>query len=266
MAFIPQSRIPYTNLNPFRTQRPATDKIIFLSCEGCVTEEEYFQYISEMFDELKTKIQFVSVTEDEVRTVPKFRTEEQRMKLSKSKPKQLYEKIEQFKEEKDSIYQFAEHKDDEFWIVMDVDKNLSEDTKDPQNKSFKDYFIETLDNCDAKGYKYAISNPFFEMWLLLHHDEANEEDEKYAVTSEHGYEKTSHYRERLRELNAPMCGNANKDIRKEHYAKEKVFAAVKRAEDLHTDRSGRYPEYFATTVYQLINKIIELLPASELTY
>ena len=53
MAFIPQSRIPYTNLNPYRSHRPATDKIIFLSCEGCVTEEEYFQYISEMFDELK---------------------------------------------------------------------------------------------------------------------------------------------------------------------------------------------------------------------
>lgn len=260
MAFIPQSRIPYTNLNPLRTQRPATDKIIFLSCEGCVTEEEYFLYISEMFDELKTKIQFVSVLENEVHTNPKFRTEEQKSKLSKSKPKQLYEKIEQFKIEKDNIYQFDAHKEDEFWIVMDIDQNLSEDIKDSQNKSFKDDFIETLDKCDSKEYKYAISNPFFEMWLLLHHDEPTEEDKKYAVTPEHGYERTAHYRERLRELKVPMHGNANKDIKREDYTREKVFAAVERAEKLHTDRSGRYPEYFATTVYQLINKIIELIP------
>ena len=42
MAAVPQSRISYTSISPFRTKRPATDKLIFLSCEGCVTEEEYF--------------------------------------------------------------------------------------------------------------------------------------------------------------------------------------------------------------------------------
>ena len=70
---------------------------------------------------------------------------------------------------KDNVYQFNAHKDDEFWIVMDIDQNLSENIKDSNDKSFKVYFIETLDTCDEKGYKYAISNPFFEMWLLLHH-------------------------------------------------------------------------------------------------
>lgn len=259
MAIQPQSRIPHTNLNPFRTRRPATDKIIFLSCEGSVTEEEYFRYISEMFDELKSRIQFISVLENEIHTVPKYRTVEQNKKLSQSKPKQLYEKIEQFKVEKDSIYQFDAHKDDEFWIVMDIDQNLSEDIKDSLDKSYKDHFIDTLDKCDEKGYKYAISNPFFEMWLLLHHSAPTEEDRKYAVTSEHAYEKTGHYRKRLRELGAPMRGNANKDIKKEDYTKEKVIVAVKRAELLHVDKTCRYPEYFATTVYQLINKILELI-------
>lgn len=265
MAAIPQSRILHTGITPtpFRTKRPATDKIIFLSCEGSVTEEEYFRYISEMFDELKTKIQFVSVMEDEIHTPPKFRTEEQKKRLSKSKPKQLYEKIEQFKKEKDYLYQFDAHKNDEFWIIMDIDRNLSEDIDESNNKSFRANFIETLDKCDNKGYKYAISNPFFEVWLLLHHDEPTEEDKQYAVTPKHEYEKTSHYRERLRELKVPMHGNANKNIRKEDYTREKVYAAVKRAEKLHIDRSDRYPEYFATTVYQLLNKIIELLSVSK---
>lgn len=63
----------------------------------------------------------------------------------------------------------------------------------------------------------------------------------------------------MRELGAPMRGNANKDIKKEDYTKEKVIAAVKRAELLHVDKTCRYPEYFATTVYQLINKMLELI-------
>ncbi|MBP3609020.1 MAG: RloB domain-containing protein [Lachnospiraceae bacterium] len=263
MAVVPKSRISNTILNPFRTRRPTTDKIIFLSCEGSVTEEEYFQYVSEMFNELKSKVQFVSVVEDEIHTIRKYRTDEQNKKLSKGKPKQLIEKIEQFKLEKDEIFQFESHKDDEFWIVMDIDQNLSENIKDSCGKSFKDYFIETLDKCDEKGYKYAISNPFFEMWLLLHHDVQTEEDKKYAVTQEHEYEATGHYRQRMRELRVPMRGNANKDIKKEDYTKEKVMEAVKRAELLHTDKTCRYPEYFATTVYQLMNKITDLLPKAE---
>lgn len=146
MALIPKSRIPFSIDNPYRKIRPTTDKIIFLSCEGCVTEEEYFACVSKLFDEIKTKIQFVSVAEDEVHTNSKTRTSEQNKKLSKSKPKQLYEKIEAFKSEKDTIYQFAEHPDDEFWIVCDIDQNMEE-----QNRTD---FIGTLDQCDDEGYRY----------------------------------------------------------------------------------------------------------------
>lgn len=101
------------------------------------------------------------------------------------------------------------------------------------------------------------------MWLLLHHAEPIEEDKVYAVTKEHAYEKTPYYRERLREMNAPLHGNSNKNIKEEDYNREKIMLAIKRAESLHTDRSGRFPEYYATTVYQLLNKIKEMLPTSE---
>jgi hypothetical protein len=255
MALISRYSVPFSVENPFRTTRPATDKIIFLSCEGNVTEEEYFACISNLFNELKTKIQFVSVAEDEVHTIAKNRTAEQNKKLGMSKPKQLLEKIEKFKLEKESVFQFSQHPDDEFWIVTDIDQNLSKD--------FIDDFIETLDKCDQYKYGYAISNPFFEMWLLLHHDDVKEEDKEYAVTEEHPYEKTPYYRERLRKLGVPLHGNDNKSIRAEHYNREKVFQAVKRAEELHSDRSCRYPSYYATTVYQLIYKIIDMLSEEE---
>ena len=44
----PQSRIPFSVENPYRPVRPATSRIIFLSLEGSVTEEEYFERVSDI--------------------------------------------------------------------------------------------------------------------------------------------------------------------------------------------------------------------------
>lgn len=111
--------------------------------------------------------------------------------------------------------------------------------------------------CENKGYKYAVSNPFFEIWLLLHHDSPSEEDKKFAVTDNHAYEKTSHFRNRLRELGAPL--KAEKHIRFEDYSISKIELAVKQAEELHINKNDFAPKYFATTVYLLLQKIMEML-------
>lgn len=54
-----------------------------------------------------------------------------------------------------------------------------------------------------------------------------------------------------------------KHIRDLDYCVENVKIAVKRAEELHHDKSDLCPKYFATTVYMLIKKILELLPQDE---
>ena len=51
-----KSRVPFTPQNPYRVVRPQTSKIIFLSCEGSVTEEEYFGLISDIYSGIKSKI------------------------------------------------------------------------------------------------------------------------------------------------------------------------------------------------------------------
>ena len=165
--------MPYTNENPYRPIRPTTSKIIFLSCEGSATEEEYIEVLSQIYDGVKGRIQLISVAEDEVHTLPKKRTREQRQVLGKSKPWQLVERINKFKEEKEAKYEFSKYPEDEFWIVSDVDDNLD---------NHKIEFENAIKECEERGYKYAISNPFFEMWLLLHHDEVSAEDKKYAVS------------------------------------------------------------------------------------
>lgn len=247
MPFI-KSRIPFTLQNPYRTERPATSKIIFLSMEGTETEEEYVKRVSEIFSEVKTKIQLISVAEDAVHTHHKSRTPEQVRQLSKNRPKQLVERIEQFKIEKEEQFQFSEYPEDEFWIVVDVDDHTS--------PLWIEEWKEALQTCEEKGYGYAVSNPFFEIWLLLHHDDATEEDKAFAVTKEHPYEPTSHFRDRLRQLGVPL--KDKKHIVDQHYQKEHILSAIERAKKLHLKKEDRAPEYFATTVYLLLEKVIEM--------
>lgn len=254
-----KSRVPFTPQNPYRVVRPKTNKIIFLSCEGSVTEEEYFDLVSNIFSEIKSKIQFISVAEDAVFTAPKCRTKEQEKMLSKVRPKHLVERIDQFKAIKDDIYQFEKYPEDEFWIITDVDQNWSNEIIDPQNqKSYKDEWNEAIATCQEKGYGYAVSNPFFEIWLLMHHDEPSEEDKGFAVSDSHSYEKTSHFRERLSDIGVPL--KDKKHINPSHYNKEKIKMAIHRADKLHIDTTDLCPRYFSSTVYLLLNKIMEMLP------
>lgn len=237
---------PFSIEDPYRVKRPATSKIIFLSCEGSVTEEEYIEILKRMYDGVKGRVQLISVAEDEVHTRPKRRTREQNQVLGKSKPWQLVERIDKFKSEKESTFEFSKYPEDEFWIVADVDDNLD---------SHKTEFENAIQECDEKGYKYAISNPFFEIWLLLHHDDVNDEDRKYAVTEEHPYEPTDHFRKRLEEKGAPL--KEHKHLQLEHYSDEKVRMAVQRAKALVEEKNESIPSDYGTYVYKIVDEILQ---------
>lgn len=231
-----------------RTVRPTSNKIIFISCEGQVTEETYFSMISDIFDGVKSKIRFISVMEEAVNTPPNMRTLEQQRELSKSMPWQLVEKINSFKEKQAEVYDFEHHPEDEFWIIADVD--------DHTNSSNLAKWNQMLSDCDAKKYEYAISNPFFEVWLLLHHLEPNEDDYKFAVTDQHQYEKTSHFKDRLREdANAGLIDG--KGVNKACYDLSKIRKAISQAKQLHNE-TEKWPHDLGSTVYLLINKIVEI--------
>lgn len=235
------------NLRLTRISRPASDKIIFISCEGQVTEEQYFSIIIDILNGSKSKVKLISIMEENLNTPSELRTFEQNQELSKSMPWQLVEKLDKFKEEKAAIYDFEHHLNDEFWVVADVDDHTSEKNI---NK-----WTQTLIDCDNKNYKYAITNPFFEAWLLLHHTEPNDDDYKYAVTENHPYEKTSHFKERLN--NDCGAGLKNgKNIKENQYTLEKIKNAIERAEKLH-NKSEKWPHNFGSTVYILLNNIME---------
>lgn len=254
-----ESRRPFNPNQPFRRSRPASNKIIFVSCEGSVTEEEYFRIIMDCYRSVSSKIQIISVAEDAVNTRPNERSLDQVKQLSKGRPWQLKERIDHFIKEKEEVFEFSKYPEDEFWIVTDVDENWSHVIADHESgKTCIEKWNEVVRACDEKGYRYAVSNPFFEVWLLLHHDSFTEEDEFFAVSDTHPYEKTDHFRKRLGLAGAALKNR--KHISAKHYDDIKIRNAVKRASDLHRDKNDLSPHYLMSTVYLLIRQVLELLP------
>ena len=254
MQLIHRRSKPFSLQDPYRNKRPSTSKIIFLSCEGSVTEEEYIEVLTKVYDGVKTRVQLISVAEDAIHTSPNKRTREQNQLLGKTKIWQLVERIDRFKVEKESVYEFSKYPEDEFWIVADIDDNL-----DNHRTEFEDAVAE----CDNKGYRYAISNPFFEIWLLLHHADVTDEDKQYAVTASHSYEHTEHFIERLAEKNAPL--RDKKHLRLEHYPAEKIEKAVNRARELMKDRTDMIPLEYGTWFYQIVEEILDAVNPEDTT-
>lgn len=254
----PPIRKPFDPDNPHRAtpKRPATQRIIFLSLEGAVTEEGYFDRVGELFENVGNRIRFISVAADAVRTPHARRTTEQKILLSSVRPLQLVKRIDDFKAKNEVRYQFSLHPEDEFWVVTDVDENWSATVLDRSSgKTYLDEWKEAVRRCEENGYGYAISNPNFELWLLLHHDNPTDEDRQCAVTDTCPYQKNSHFRKRLETLGVPL--RKRKHIVPEHYTRDCVRKAIERAHALHVP-ADPFPKALATTVYRLVEDIATL--------
>lgn len=112
--------------------------VISIASEG-KTEEQYFDSLSEITADSIIKIDRL-IRSDEHDT--------------KSHPKHVFKLL----EERIEVWKEYGVESNELWMVVDRDKqNVSE----AQLK-------EIIYSCNEKGFNLALSNPTFELWLLLH--------------------------------------------------------------------------------------------------
>ncbi len=250
MTIPKMTNVPFS---PFRTTNNEKTKKFFLSCEGAITEWIYFdRVVSDAFESAKFSVEIINILEDALRKKVSLRTPEENKSISSSKPENLLDKMNKYIEQNKESIDFD---NDEFWIIMDVDDHTDPTIINAQGKSNEQKWIEVLALCKEKNIKCAISNPFFELWLLLHFDDANDEDRKYAVTNSHSYEATNHFTNRLRSLNVSLKGKEikNSDIPK--YSKERIIDAISRAKLMDDPPCEEYPKCLGTTVYKLLENI-----------
>jgi hypothetical protein len=137
------------------------------------------------------------------------------------------------------LYQIAE--DDQLWALLDTDHWIA--------GNHKPGLIASLNKAKERGYRVAISNPCFDLWLLLHHQ---------AVQPGQGFANCDAVGQNIRHI----CGEFNKaNLKAEHYPPAQVGAAAQRARALEPGgvdpTADFWPEDTGSRVYLLIKELRE---------
>jgi len=185
-------------------------KLFVIATEGQETEYKYFIDFRETYRN------------------PKIHIEPLKRQTSASSPKHILEELNKFRRE----YNFQ--KADEFWLVIDTDRWK------------KDMLGETICECGQKNYYYAISNPRFELWLLLHLTDINDNNKRNIES------KGDYLEKEIRNI----LGSYNKSNINSSKFLPHVNEAISRAKKLDTNPGARWPNTIGSTVYKLVEKLI----------
>jgi len=180
--------------------------LIIIAVEGKNTERQYFEI-------LRDTLQDVHVT---VKVLP---TDD-----GKSAPEYVLTRLDEY-----YTKDFVEG--DELWLMIDVDKwgpkKLSQVTGDAK---FKKYYS-------------AVSNSCFELWLLLHFDDAPQKALKSKAMETH--------------LRKVLLGSYNKNnLKPERYTTKNIRDAIRRAKALDKNKEAPWPKEQGTHVYKVVEKLL----------
>jgi hypothetical protein len=194
-------------------------KLIVIAAEGEKTEKKYFESLAVEYAASNIHIEVLVRTE------------------KGSDPKTVIRALDKFKR------QYALKKGyDQLWLVADVDR-------------WKEQMLsEVAKLCHQKGYGNAISNPCFEIWLLLHIKNILEYDE--PTLQEFRENKKTGTRTRLKRELVNLLGSYNSSNPSIEPFIPHVDKAVERARQLDAHPEHRWPNDLGTRVYLLAEQII----------
>lgn len=212
--------------NKSETRLP--NRVFVIACEG-KTEETYFK----AFNKPQYRI-YVKNENTEVEVL-----EKQDEKDTKSFPVYVMELLKEYQE-----YYGADN--EELWLVIDRDK---------QNLS-KSQLREIIEKCAEKKYNIALSNPCFELWLLLHiKDLTTYAEEDLGELKQNKKERAKSKKRFLeKELSQILDGYKKEQIQPEKFLPY-VRRAVQQAKLLPLQADLSETDDFGTTVYVLVERI-----------
>lgn len=190
-----------------RVQKLERDaSLIIIASEDRYAVKQYFEFFE------STRIQFRVLETDD----------------GKSSPQYVMERLAQFIDE----YNFGEG--DQFWLVCDTDHWIE------PNHIQK--LREVLRLCNQKEINVALSNPCFDLWLLLHFTEKPTESSLSCQDIEHRLRTTVGQYQKTKVYNLP--------IKMQH-----VRDAIRRS-SADSPRNSDLPDALQTDVYLIIEDLI----------
>ena len=214
---MPEKR-PYRTPNrPHGVRNP---KLIIIATEGTKTEPRYFDALAIFYASSKIHVRVLDRLE------------------SASDPQRVLNQLHKFKK----VYRL--NRNDELWLVIDIDRWT------PQMLS------EVTSQAVQIGASLAVSNPCFEIWLLLHHRALSYYDQPVLNEfKENNKDRTS--RSRLERELITIIGEFNKVNYDTGVYIPFVERAIRNAEMADSSPDERWPQEIGTHVYRLAKHIAE---------
>jgi hypothetical protein len=207
-----------------RPENKRSAKLIVIATEGRKTERIYFEGLAENFDSTKIHVEIIEKLDDN------------------SSPDVVLKQLNEFAEE----YNLDD--DDELWMVIDRD--------------FKSWEIDMIKSVaqichQKKGYYLALSNPAFELWLLLHLVDcttltAKQKEDLFKNA------KVSRGKTYSKKMMADLLGGFNEAKYDASKFIPNVEVAITNAIKLDINPRTRWPNYLGTRVYRLVQNIISV--------
>ncbi len=157
----------------------------------------------------------------------------------RSSPRDVIKLLDKFKKE----YRIRE--DDELWLVIDRDK---------QSWGIEQ-IKEVAQSSNQKGYYFGLSNPCFELWILLHLTEIKEYSESQKKDLFEN-KKVNKNRTKLESEIIRLNGSYNKSNPDLAKIIPNVQNAIEQAKQIDQYPNKRWIDYLGTKIYQLVEKII----------
>ncbi len=194
-------------------------RLIVIAAEGRKTEKKYFEDLAALYHNTKIKVHVLEGLDN------------------RSSPNHVLERLDAFKDE------YSLEEDDMLWLVSDVDRWGEEKLSDIAQK------------CNQKGFFLAISNPSFEVRLLLHLRDLDDfSSAEQQELFENRRDRTS--RSRLEREIIGILQRYNKSNLNTSDFLPYVDLAVKRARRLDCNVGHRWPNGLGTRVYLLVEEIL----------
>ena len=195
------------------------DQLFIIACEGEKTEPAYF-------NDLKLKFKNNRIHVELLKRQP-----------GKSAPKHVFESCKDFKKE------YKLNSDDEIWLIIDRDR-------------YEAQLTEISKQCKNSNLFPGVSNPCFELWLLLHIKDINDYDdlEKKKIY-ENKKVLPAKKRTYINGVIKELLGSYNPSRIDTTKFLPNVYDAINRAKEIDKPEED-WPQFLGTRVHKLVEKII----------
>ena len=199
-------------------------RLIVIASEGKDTEQIYFKALAKEYTNPRVHVHILERSEGE---------------LNNSSPEHVLKQLNEYKS------QYELEADDELWLVVDKDHWKESMLSKVATECTQDEFMHV-----------ALSNPCFELWLLLHLVDVKyltREEQQLWVENRRKSKNTDPYlKVRLRqEMGSYHESSYNAQMLIEH-----VEVAIERAKSLDMNLSDRWPQTLGTRAYLLAESVM----------